>query len=367
MLARAAVLTEFHAPFDLATIDLGSPGHGQVLVRTLAAPFCSTDWMGWRAMRRKRPPVILGHTAVGMVEALGAGVSDLAVGDRVLVAGTPQCRECFYCQQGRPDQCSVLMDQGDPVIGTMHDGTEVRAAGRVGAYASHMRVDRIQLHPLPPDLPDAEASLLGCGISTAFGAIFRIAEVAPGQTVAVLGLGHLGLWAVQAARLAGAGEVIGIDPHPERRRLALELGADALVDPSREDAVGAVRARTAGRGADAVIEAAGSASATRDAVLMTRRAGTAVLTGVAHSDTEVSIPQLHLTVLGKRVIGCQNGQLTLDRDMPEWIALLREGRIDCSRILTHRYRLDEIDRAARQSQTLDDLSGVFVDFSSDRE
>ncbi|UOQ56898.1 zinc-binding dehydrogenase [Leucobacter allii] len=365
MLARAAVLTEFNTPFALTSIDLGSPSPGQVLVRTLAAPFCSTDWMGWRAMRGKRPPVVLGHTAVGEVEALGAGVTDLAIGDRVLVAGTPQCRECFYCRQGRPDQCSVLMEQGDPVVGAMPDGTEVRAAGRVGAYASRLRVDRIQLHPLPADLPAAEASLLGCGISTAFGAVFRIAEVATGQAVAVLGLGHLGLWAVQAARLAGAGEVIGIDPHPERRRLALELGADAVVDPSGDDAVDTVRARTAGRGADAVIEAAGSATATREAVLMTRRAGTAVLTGVAHADTEVSIPQLHLTVLGKRVLGCQNGQLVLDRDMPEWIALLAAGRIDASRILTGRYRLDEIDGVARRSQSLDDLSGVFVDFSSD--
>ena len=356
------MLVDFERPFALTELELREPGPRQLVVRTTAAPFCSTDWMGWRAMRRKTPPVVLGHTAVGVVESVGAEVTDLAPGDRVLVAGTPQCGECYYCLAGRPDQCSVLMDGSDPVVADLPDGREVRAAGRVGAYSSHLLVDRIQLHRLPDSVPDATASLLGCGISTALGAVNVIAEVRPGQSVAVVGLGHLGLWCVQAARLAGAGEIIGVDLTPDRRELALRLGATRVVDAGRVDPVEAVRELTGGRGADVVLEAAGPDIASRQAVLMARRAGTIVLMGVAHSATEVMLPQLQLTVFGKRVIGCQNGQITPDVDMPRWIGMLERGELDPAPILTREYALEDIDTVLRRSMAGDDLSGVFTSF-----
>ncbi|MDR5698712.1 zinc-binding dehydrogenase [Agromyces aerolatus] len=362
MTTRAAVLTAFESGFTLGEVQLREPGHTQLVVRTTAAPFCATDWMGWRGMRRKVPPVILGHTAVGVVERCGDEVADLRPGDRVLVAATPQCGHCYYCGIGRPDQCSVLMDSSDPVVAALPDGREVRAAGRVGAYAEHLLVDRIQLHRLPDTLPDTTAALLGCGISTAMGAVTTIADVQPGQSVAVVGLGHLGLWAVQGARSAGAGTIIGIDGHPGRRAAARQLGADELVDAAGEDPVEAVRALTGGRGADVVIEAAGPELATRQAVLMARRAGTIVLMGVAHSATEVVLPQLQLTVHGKRVIGCQNGQITPDVDIPRWIGMLERGELDAGPILTREYSLDEIDDVVRASVMLDDLSGVFTSF-----
>lgn len=360
--ARAAVLVDFEAPFNLTGVALREPGPGQLVVRTTAAPFCSTDWMGWRAMRRKTPPVVLGHTAVGVVDAVGEGVDDLRPGDRVLVAGTPQCGQCYYCLADRPDQCSVLMDGSDPVVGALDDGRDVRAAGRVGAYSSLLLVDRIQLHRLPDALPDATASLLGCGISSALGAVEVIAQVRPGQSVAIVGLGHLGLWCVQAARLAGADPIIGVDYNPARRELARALGANEVVDAGRVDPVEAVRDLTDGRGADVALEAAGPDLATRQAVLMTRRAGTAVLMGVAHSATEVMIPQLHLTVFGKTVVGCQNGQITPNADMPRWIGMLERGEIDPAPILSREYALDDIDTVLRRSMAGDDLSGVFTSF-----
>lgn len=362
VIAHAAVLTEFERPFAVAQVELREPGPRQLVVRTSAAPFCATDWMGWRAMRRKRPPVILGHTAVGVVESVGAEIDDLRLGDRVLVAGTPQCGECFYCRIGRPDQCSVLMDGSDPVIGTLPDGSDVRAAGRVGAYSSHLLVDRIQVHALPDTLPDAAASLLGCGIATALGAVHTIAQVQPGQSVAVVGLGHLGQWCVQAAKLAGAGTIIGLDPNAARRELARGLGADETVDTARQDPVRSVQDLTQGRGADVVLEAAGPDVASRQAVLMARRAGTVVLMGVSHSNAEVTIPQLQLTVFGKRVIGCQNGQITPDVDMPRWIAMLASGALDPAPIVTHEYGIGEIDTVLRRSLLSEDLSGVFTSF-----
>ncbi|MFB2586367.1 zinc-binding dehydrogenase [Herbiconiux liukaitaii] len=360
MRSVAAVLTEFESPFFVGPVELAEPGPGQLVIRTTAAPFCSTDWMGWRAMRRKQPPVILGHTAVGVVEAVGSAVADLVPGDRVLVAGTPECGECFYCGIGRPDQCSVLMDGTDPVVATLSDGQEVRAAGRVGAYSELILADAFQVHRLPDSLPDEVACLLGCGISTALGAVFTVAEVQPGQSVAIVGLGHLGLWAVQAARLAGAGRIIGVDGHPARRRLALEMGATDAVDSARVDPVTAVQQLTSGRGADVVIEAAGPALATRQAVMMARRAGTIVLAGVAHSATEVDLPQLQLTVHGKRILGCQNGQISPRHDMPRWMSLLESGALDPSPFITRRYALADIDTTLRRSLSQDDLTGVLL-------
>lgn len=362
MHARAAVLTAFASPFELRPVAMRAPEAEQLIVRTSAAPFCSTDWMGWRAMRRKRPPVILGHTAVGVVEQVGAQVADLRPGDRVLVSATPECGACFYCRAGRPDQCSVLMDGADPVVADLPDGREVRAAGRVGAYAELLRVDRIQVHPLSDALPDEVACLLGCGVSTALGAVFTIAEVQAGQSVAVVGLGHIGLWAVQAARLAGAERIIALDPDPHRRSVAAALGATDTVDPAADDPVAGVRARTGGRGADVVIEAAGPARATRQAVLMARRAGTVVLTGVDHADTDVVLPQLDLTVYGKKVIGCQNGQITPGADLARWATLLETGALDAGPILTRTYPLSDIDRVVRHSLTAEDITGVFVGF-----
>lgn len=362
MQARAAVLTAFASPFELRPVHMRAPGPDQLLVRTSAAPFCSTDWMGWRAMRRKVPPVVLGHTAVGIVESVGAGVVDLAPGQRVLVSATPECGKCFYCRIGRPDQCAVLLDGSDPVVADLPDGREVRAAGRVGAYAELLRVDRIQVHPLSDALPDEVACLLGCGVSTALGAVFTIAEVQPGQSVAVVGLGHVGLWAVQAARLAGAERVLASDPDPHRREAARALGATDTIDPASVDPVAAVRGLTDGRGADAVIEAAGPARATRQAVLMARRAGTVVLTGVDHADTDVILPQLDLTVYGKKVIGCQNGQITPGADLARWAAMLESGALDPSPILTRTYALADIDEVVRNSLTARDITGVFVGF-----
>ncbi|MET4639240.1 zinc-binding dehydrogenase [Mycetocola sp. 2940] len=359
---RAAVLTQFDSPFAVGPVQLRAPDANQLLVRTSAAPFCSTDWMGWKGMRRKTPPVILGHTAVGRVEAVGSAVSDLTVGDRVIVSGTPQCGSCFYCTAGRPDQCSVLMDGSDPVVATLPDGREVRAAGRVGAYSERLLVDRIQVHRLPDSIPDSTASLVGCGITTALGAVFTIGEVQPGQSVAILGLGHLGLWAVQGARLAGAERIIAIDGHPKRRALAADLGASDVIDSSSVDAVAAVRTLTSDRGADVVIEAAGPGLATRQAVLMARRAGTVVLTGVADAATEVVLPQLQLTVHGKRIVGCQNGQITPDVDIPRWLGMLERGELDASAFVTREYGLDEISEVLSRSMLLEDVTGVFTSF-----
>ncbi|MGW1674746.1 zinc-binding dehydrogenase [Streptomyces sp. NPDC002324] len=364
---RAAVLEAFGAPMPVREVALRDPAEHEVLVRTVAAPFCSTDWLGWRAMRGKKPPVVLGHTALGVVERCGGSGAHArgrgyGVGDLVIVAGTPQCDACFYCGIGRPDQCARLFDRPEPVVATDPAGRPVRAAGGVGAYAEFILADRSQVWPVNSSLPAAHLSLLGCGITTGHGAIVNVAEVPPGASVAVVGLGHLGLWCVQAARVAGAGRIIGVDLLADRRATAAGLGATDVVDPTQGDPVEQVRSLTEGRGADVVVEAAGPEQAVQQAVAMSRRAGTVVLTGVQWAEGRISLPQNALAIHGRRVLSCQNGQSVMSRDLPRCVDLLESGEYDARPIVTARYTLDRINEALYASGELRDLSGVITSF-----
>src|SRR5919204_462415 len=227
---RAAVLTELNAPMVVEEVELLAPTAGRVHVRTRATPFCSTDCINQRGELGKVPPTILGHASIGVVEEVGADVTHVKPGDRVLVPGTPECGHCFYCAEGRPDQCSELFDATTYFhVAQRADGAPITAAGNVGGYAEVMNVTANQVFPLHTDLPDDVLSLLGCGITSGVGAVFNVAEVKPGRSVAIFGCGHLGLWMVQGARLAGAGRIIAVEPIAQRRELAGRLDAGPII------------------------------------------------------------------------------------------------------------------------------------------
>ena len=203
-------------------------------MRTGASPFCSTDCVNWRGELSKIPPTILGHASMGEVVEVGAGVTHVKVGHRVIVPGTSECGVCFYCSIGRPDQCSETFDRGGiwPHVADRRNGEPVSAAGNVGGYAEVMNVTANQVFPIESDLPDEWLGLLGCGITTGLGSVFNVAKVQPGSSVAVVGLGHLGQWMVQAAKLAGARQIIAIDPIGYRRELAGHARRDRARRPS---------------------------------------------------------------------------------------------------------------------------------------
>jgi S-(hydroxymethyl)glutathione dehydrogenase/alcohol dehydrogenase len=358
---RAAVLAELKQPFVVEQIDLLDPTPGRVIVRTGATPFCSTDCINQRGELGKVPPTILGHASIGVVEAIGADVTHVEVGDRVLVPGTPECGHCFYCAEGRPDQCSELFDAKAYFhVAFRKDGAPVSAAGNVGGYAEMMNVTANQAFPLLTDLPDDVLSLLGCGITSGVGAVLNIAEVKPGRSVAVLGCGHLGLWMIQGARLAGAGRIIAVEPIAWRREMAGELGATDLVDPANGDPIEQVRALTGGRGADYVLEAAGATAAQEQALPTARRAGTVVLTGVERLGATVTYSQFELALQGRRLLSCQNGNVRMRRDLPLFVSMLEDGRLDAGPIITSRYGLEGINEALAASAEKRDLTGVIV-------
>lgn len=357
---RAALLRGFDIPFGVEEVELLDLAPTRVLVRTKATPFCSTDVTSFHGRLGKVPPTILGHASTGEVIEIGSEVRGIEVGQRVIVPGTPECGQCFYCGIGRPDQCSELFDLGGvyPDVARTADGLLVNAAGCVGGYAEIMNVSRNQVFPVDTDLPWEVLSLLGCGITTGVGAVLNVARVRPDEVVAVVGAGHLGMWAVQAARLAGAREVVAVDPREDRREVALKVGATAAVAP--EDALDAVRHVTQGRGADKVIEAAGPPASQRLALELSRRAGTVVLSGLKDVAGEVTLPQIPLAVQSRQVLSTQNGNVRMRRDLPAYVRLLERGVLDPAPVITSTYALDDINTALQRSERLEDLSGVFV-------
>jgi S-(hydroxymethyl)glutathione dehydrogenase/alcohol dehydrogenase len=359
---KAAMLVGFNEPAAIEEIDYLDPAPGRVIVRTGASPFCSTDCVSWRGELGKQPPTILGHASMGEVVDLGVDVTHLKVGDRVIVPGTSECGVCFYCSIGRPDQCSETFDRGGiwPHVANRRNGEPVSAAGNVGGYAEIMNVTASQVFPVQTDLPDEWLSLLGCGITTGLGAVFNVARVAPGASVAVFGLGHLGQWMVQGARVAGARTIIAVDPLADRREQAGRFGATHTVDSSAEDPVAAVRALTHGRGADYAMEGATLAEAVTQTVLASRRAGTVVLTSVERGDATVTVPQVALGVEGRAILGCQNGNVRMRADLPRFIAMMEDGRVDPAPIITNRYPLERLDEARIASAEKRDYSGVIV-------
>jgi len=366
--AKAAVLREFNAPISVEQVDYRPPTARRVLIRTGAAPFCSTDVTNWRGKLGKVLPTILGHAAMGVIEAVGPEVEHLRIGQRVIVPGTPECGVCFYCGIGRPDQCSELFDRpgrsatsdGYQPVADGADGGPVTAAGLVGGYSQLMRMHESQVFPVESELPDEQLSLLGCGVTSGAGSVFNAAQVAPGESVVVIGLGHLGLWTVQAARVAGASEIIAVDPITARRELAGALGATRLVDPTADDAISAVHAVTGGRGADHVIETAGPPEAAELAPRLSRRAGTIVFTGVKQIGTTVTFDQPAISVDGRRIIGTQNGQVHMRRDLPRFIRLIESGAMTAEPIITRRYSLEQIDEALANSRDHVDVCGVLM-------
>jgi S-(hydroxymethyl)glutathione dehydrogenase/alcohol dehydrogenase len=359
---KAGVLRAIGKPFSIETVDILDLDPKRVLVRTHASPFCSTDVKNWKGQLYKIPPTILGHASIGEVVEVGAEVDGVRVGQRVVVPGTPECGRCYYCSIGEPWQCGELFDLGGiyPDIARGDDGALISCAGCVGGYAEYMSISGNQVFPIESDLPSELLSMLGCGITTGVGSVFNIAKVQPGESVAIVGAGHVGLWIVQALRLAGAGTVIVVEPNAARRELAGTLGADHLLDPTVDDTLVRVRELTGGRGADVAFEAAGPAASQELAVRAVRRGGRTVLSGFEIGGAELVLPQVETALQSRRILSSQNGQVHMRSDLQRYAGMLERGLLDGAPILTNTYPLEQLDLARERSGSYTDVCGVIV-------
>src|SRR5690606_23416487 len=306
---------------------------------------------------RPRPtPMALGHEAAGVVEQVGPGVHDLAVGDHVVMVFVPSCGHCQPCAEGRPALCEP--GAAANTVGTLlsgarrirRHGAEINHHLGVSAFAEYAVVSRRSLVKIDQDLPLEQAALFGCAVLTGVGAVVNTAQMRAGATAAVIGLGGVGLAALLGARAAGASRIIAIDLAEDKLKLAKELGATDVFNAGSADCVEAVRAATGG-GVEFAFEFAGSVRALELAYRITRRGGMTVTAGLPPPDAAFPLPAVNLVAEERTVKGSYIGTCVPMRDIPRYIALFRQGRLPVDRLLTSRLRLDEInegfDRLAR--------------------
>ncbi len=352
MKIRAAVLEATGGPHHVQELDLAPPGAHEVLVRLHASGVCHSDFNAIDGTAETRCPAVLGHEGAGVVEAVGAGVSRVAVGDHVALSWAPSCGECAECLRDLPQLCSTAwpaMGTGGLMDGTTRlsrNGEPVYHYSFLSTFAEACVVPERCCVPIPHDVPFDVAGLVGCAVTTGVGAVWRTAQVRPGDRVAVIGCGGVGLSALMAAVAVGAEPVIAVDAAPGKLDVARSFGAThgVLWAGSAEETAEAVR-EASGGGVDYAIEATGRPEAMFAAFLSTRARGAAVLIGIPRADAVLPLPALSIPRMERRILGSIYGSSRPERDFPRTLDLYRSGRLPLDRLVSHRLPLDAVEEA----------------------
>jgi len=338
-------------PLVIEALQLAPPGPGEVLVRIKAAGLCHSDLSVIAGNRPRPTPMALGHEAAGIVETCGAGIDDLRPGDHVVMVFVPSCGHCPPCSEGRPALCepgAAANGAGTLLSGERRlsrpDGAVVHHHMGVSAFAEHAVVSRRSLVKIDPSLPLEEAALFGCAVLTGVGAVVNTARVQAGTSVAVIGLGGVGLNALLAAAAVGARRIVAVDVIPEKLDLARRLGATDVFDASDPDCAAQIRAATGG-GVDYAFEMAGSVKAMDLAYRATRRGGETVSAGLSHPDDQFALQHVSLVAEERTVKGSYIGSCVPQRDVPRYIALYQQGKLPVDKLMSERVGLDDLNAA----------------------
>jgi NDMA-dependent alcohol dehydrogenase len=365
MRVRAAVLERPGAAFVVEDLTLDGPRAGEVLVRIAACGVCHSDYHVATGDTRHPMPCVTGHEGAGVVEAVGEGVASVRPGDSVVLSWAPDCGRCFYCLRGKPNLCGeftgplwdgVLLDGRTRLF---RNGAPVFHYCGLAAFAERTVVPEACCIRVSSDVPPRVAALIGCAVSTGVGAVTQTVAVRPGDSVAVFGCGGVGLNIVQGAALAGAGSIIAVDKNPAKMELARRFGATHGVN-ANEDPVAAIRKGTGGRGADWVFEAIGAPKVQEIALDAARPGGVLVLVGLAPMGTATNFPSAVLARQEKSVVGSYYGSVHPRRDFPRLLDWYRAGRLKLDELVTHEYRLDQINEAFAAMTSGDAARGVIV-------
>jgi alcohol dehydrogenase len=335
-------------PLAIEEVELDPPGHGEVLVRIGAAGLCHSDLSVIDGNRPRPTPMVLGHEAAGMVDKLGPGVDDLKVGDHVVMVFVPSCGHCLPCAEGRPALCepgAAANGAGTLLSGQrrLHrSGNDVHHHLGVSAFAEYATVSRRSLVKVDRELPLDEAALFGCAVLTGVGAVINTARVSAGTSVAVVGLGGVGLSSLLGAVAVGARCIVAVDLSDEKLGLARQLGATDTFNPGQAGAIDEIKSATGG-GVEFAFEMAGSVRAMEVAYKITRRGGTTITAGLPPPDHTFALPQVNLVAEERTVKGSYIGTCVPSRDLPRYIELYRRGKLPVDRLMSGRLKLEEIN------------------------
>ncbi|MDA9948556.1 zinc-binding dehydrogenase [Paracoccaceae bacterium] len=368
MKIRAAVLRESglprpyceSKPLQIEEVELDGPKRGEVLVQIKAVGLCHSDLVAINGERGKPMPIVIGHEAAGIVVELGEGVQGFDKGDHVVPTYVASCGHCEMCAVGRPALCEpATMTNAEAVLGDgttrLHkNGQRIHHHSGVAGFAEYAVMSKDALIKIDKSIPFEHAALFGCGVVTGVGALLNTAGVKPGEHVAVVGLGGVGLSALLAAVAAGAGRIIALDLNPEKLQLARELGADFAINAADSDCVSQVREATLG-GSHVAVETAGSAKALETAYQITRRGGTTVTAGMPGPEAKITLSHLSLAAEERCLKGSYMGSCVPKRDIPRYLSMFQDGKLPVDKLLSRIIGFNDLNAAMDR---LDDAATV---------
>ena len=335
-------------PMVIEELELEGPGEGEVLVEVKGAGLCHSDLSVIEGARPRPMPMVLGHEASGIVREVGRGVRGFVPDDHVVFTFIPSCGACRYCAEGRPSLCEPGMDANN--AGTLLNGAQ-RFSRNGKSYFHHCGVSGYSqytialpgsLVKIDNDLPFEHATLFGCAVMTGTGAVMNTADIRPGQSVAVFGLGGVGLAALMGAKACDAGTIIAVDLLESKLEMARNLGATHTVNAGECDPVEAIRDLTGG-GVEFALESAGHAKVLVQAYESTARGGTTIAISLPHPEHQFSIPAVSLSAMEKTVKGSYQGSCIPGRDIPRFIEMFRAGKLPVDQLLTDTIPLEKIN------------------------
>jgi alcohol dehydrogenase len=357
MKIKAAVLYAMDAkppfaeslPLSIEAIDLAPPGPGEILVKIAAAGLCHSDLSVINGHRPRPMPMALGHEAAGIVEELGEGVTDLQRGDHVVLVFVPSCGHCEPCAEGRPALCepgAAANGAGTLLSGARRlsrNGQQIHHHMGCSAFAEYATVSRRSVVKIDRELPLEEAALFGCAVLTGVGAVVNTAQVRAGSSVAIVGLGGVGLAALLGANAAGARQIVAVDLSDEKLELAKALGATHTFNAGSPNCKDEIR-QASGGGVAFAFEFAGSVRALELAYGITHRGGMTVTAGLPPPSATFPLPPVNLVAEERTVKGSYIGTCVPSRDIPRYIDLYRQGKLAVNSLMSGRLKLEEINR-----------------------
>jgi NDMA-dependent alcohol dehydrogenase len=377
---RAAVLWGIGQDWKIEDIDLDPPKAGEVKVKMAAAGLCHsdehmitgdlalTDEMALAMGVPPMFPIIGGHEGAGVIVEVGPGVTSVQPGDHVSASFVPSCGRCHYCATGRQNLCDLgaaAFQRGQITDGTPRHhcrGQELNLFAKLGTFSEHTVVAEASVIKVEPDIPLDLVALVSCGVATGWGSAVQRAGVTPGDVVVVVGIGGIGINAVQGAKMAGAKHIVAVDPVEFKREKAMELGATHTFS-SMAEAIPAVQELSWGRMADKVIMTPGVlyGDLMAEAMTLTGKGGTCVATAVAPmTQATASINLFELSMWNKEIKGTIFGSLNPRADIPRLLGLYREGQLKLSELITQRYALDEINEGYQAMRDGKNIRGVIT-------
>ncbi len=368
MKTNAAIMRGIGKDWEVTELELDPPKNGEVLVRFVASGLCHSDEHIRTGDLTPRFPIVGGHEGAGVVEAVGDGVSRLKAGDHIICSFLPVCGHCRWCSTGKSNLCDLgatILD-GGLLDGTYRfhtaDGEDVGGMCMLGTYSQDAVVSEFSCVKVDDDLPLDKVALIGCGVPTGWGSAVHAAQVEPGDTIVIYGIGGVGINAVQGAALAGARNVVAVDPVALKREVAEQLGATHAVATAGEAAL-LINELTRGVMADKAIITVGrvTSEVVTDAFNTIRKAGTVVVTGLADlvSNT-IELNSSMLTLMEKRIQGSLFGSGDPFHDIPRMVELYRSGDLKLDELITQTYTLDQINQGYQDMLDGKNIRGLIL-------